>query len=1458
MNYLKKFLRRIPLRIANLRAREWATLGALCLIVLVIGALFHPHVQKRLVLKYVAPSVQQLRFDHLHILPWSVHITDLKVRVFGGEFAVDRLLLHFSTPSLLVRTITVNELRLSGGRFDLRGFTPPKSTSKGPFPGVFSSLDTGFDFELPKAELDAVVQLSEHQRVELNLHGGDIGPNVLGVLNFTGKFETGTNDSVKFDGDIELDQLTRGHFKSILVGMRAHATSPLLPQPEHLSIVAAITPTSNPPWQEFETTDGGTYFEPLPDKVQLTLEQQDVDKNVRAVVGVNALYDGRTGTFSGEYTLNSNDRVAKPYLGELTLPRFNQSASGVLSINLERLAGEITMDGRINFTELHRILGVDPNVPTELSLLQHIGLSFTPDNAVIEKMAIQLQDEDSQTVLSSALPQPFTVELANPAAALSHAQTLLQLDFGGILLAWFNAMLPDYEIVSGSINGNFEVSNDEQGKLVIAPRQSIELNDIRVEHGGLPLIENAKIQLTPRFEHSADQTTLDIPDFTILVDDAVLATAQIQGRSPTNENDSASIHIKLSGDVYIDPVFAQPAVKDYFSTLSLPKSLSLHFESALVQQEDRIRFDHLKAELLHPEKEKLLELQSKQPLTLFISGSGQQIKSADSGIATIGIRNIDLAWLNTFVTPYALDGTLKRANFTLHTAADGKYGLTPDTPLEISALNVSDGESRLIDNLWLSIQPKIEYAADATQITYDALRISAGKQHLIGGNGSVSLTHGDNTATTIGAAGQLRVTLNNIATQPVIAAALPTDNFTTPISTDVQYQLSHANAVTKIDSLDLRLLHNKTSFIDITTTHGVTLKQTLGPEESLAQHAVGEVELRIDDLSAAILADVLPSGTLDFDTINGVLRLSSDGERLSASAVEPLVVKTVRLIDADRNPLLHPFDIKSAGSVTAIGQSFDVAMEELSVNFRNASTTALGGKFTATIEPDHQIPLRRLHAEFNGVLPQLLNQPIALPDHALTSGRLSTTITVDPNGNISADTKLNQLASSEPLSIHTIEMPLLGNMRDDGKGFDFKMPLIGTGTSGISNASAIGEYVPVPGQPASLHVQILSELFYLNDILATITGITSNKETPDTIDDSAQDSVLIDEKPDSSAFWDVLPYSTQVDFEFKQVFYSDYVAFNGINGQIDIDDKTLALNGFSAHFHESPITFDGGLSFDANEDASDPYTAEFVGKIQDFDLNQFFTELTPTQTSRIEGLFGVDVAVAGSSPNAAEFRNRLLLDLKMTSRDGLFRPLPPDSALMVGATDTLGIIGEGLSYIPTGGFGAGAISRLVNYIAEIEYDSVEVRIKRDTSLDLAIERFDMLSPNIRMAASGSIKHIPGKDIIDSPLDVVANLNMVGKGAAILYSMDLLEQEQDRFGYWKGPEFKVWGSAAATESNLAEIIQRAGDGTVKGGLTRPISGLIGNLKYRWFGNDAEVAAAKREIESTDAAEETSTD
>ena len=327
-------------------------------------------------------------------------------------------------------------------------------------------------------------------------------------------------------------------------------------------------------------------------------------------------------------------------------------------------------------------------------------------------------------------------------------------------------------------------------------------------------------------------------------------------------------------------------------------------------------------------------------------------------------------------------------------------------------------------------------------------------------------------------------------------------------------------------------------------------------------------------------------------------------------------------------------------------------------------------------------------------------------------------------------------------------------------------------------------------------------------------------------------AVALDETRDPKAAWDVMPYGARLRFDIKKLFYTDYLAFDEVGGELNVRRRRLSLSDFSARFHDSRIALDGGLRF--RKDAPEPYSLALNGSVKDFDLQTFSSELVPGEKPQVEGLFGVTVEASGEMPNLGQLRNRAYFDIHMRSTDGVFRPLPPSSTLLIGASEVLGVIGEGLSYAPTGGFGAGAVARLVNYISRINYDLIEIRLRRGSSKRVRLSRFVVQSPTILLNAAGAVEYVPGLDLLDSPLDLQGSLNMLGRGAAILYSMDLMQEGKDEYGYFKGPAFLITGTPSAPESNFAAIIEQAGKGTVQGGITRPISGLIGNFKYRWFG------------------------
>ena len=127
---------------------------------------------------------------------------------------------------------------------------------------------------------------------------------------------------------------------------------------------------------------------------------------------------------------------------------------------------------------------------------------------------------------------------------------------------------------------------------------------------------------------------------------------------------------------------------------------------------------------------------------------------------------------------------------------------------------------------------------------------------------------------------------------------------------------------------------------------------------------------------------------------------------------------------------------------------------------------------------------------------------------------------------------------------------------------------------------------------------------------------------------------------------------------------------------------------------------------------------------------------------------------------------------------------------------------------------------------------------RDESGNVEIRKYVVQSPEMLMTARGGISYTDRFAVLPSPPQMDSQLDLRGRGAAIFYDLDLLQDERDAYGYWTGPAIKFWGTVAQSESNLSEIIETAGKGAVLGGLTRPISGLIGTVRHLWMDEEGE--------------------
>lgn len=1434
------------------RRRTVIALVVVVALLVVLGIVFHPAVQTHVAREQLGARLDAFAVERLHVLPWRARVRGLDMRHEGLELRVREAAVGYSPWRMLFDVLGVRWLEARGVELDVSDV--PASEARGePFGGLFAVLSKGYGVELGTLAARGRVRFDAERSLRFFVTGGGLAPEASGELELDVTVSDATDDSrVEVAGTVTLAQLEPGRFETAAADVLVRALSPRLPREEWLEVSATAAPVEVRRLDDDGEPDGWTV---TGDRFRLAIAKPGDAGNL-ASVSVTGTLDGRRGQLAGTYEIAAGDDLVTFYLEDVLLPVFAQTGGGDWRFDLRTLALGVAYRGEVSVSGLERILGENEALPEGLILEHSFALEAGPDAVTLEAFDAVLRVPPGDTVFSFALEAPLEAATAEPLAVLAPKRVVGHVALDGMPLEWLNGLLPEPWLQGGMLAGAFDLRTGD-GALELVPTEGLHVAAAELD-AALGVQGPLGVHLAPTLAWTESRVRVRVPRAKVVAGETSLGALGLSAVLDTTADTAPSPDVKLDAEFDLNAIAAAiPALRAPLADQPLPAGLTARIDGDLSVNAARVRVRTLEVSLRQHDAHPILVARVLQPFAVALDAGGPAIRNPEGELALLSFDDLDLAWLDPLWSGGSLSGRLAAGEMAVEAGGAGTLEVRARRALDFRDVAVATPEGPLVDALALTVSPEVDYAPGAVDLRYRALEVRVDGQRLASGQGDarVPLPRGNGEAEGAGespgeaadtpvptsASGSLALTLAALQRVPALAEAVRRLPAERNWRLEFDYDVSGDAERIDVAALDARLAIDAQTHVRIRNEAPLVVRPRIAADEALAQHLTGALTAELSGLSSAVLGDLLPLGELAFDDVSTLAVLRSDGAVLTADTSRPLVLSGVRL-GRGASATLAPFTVEAAASLNAAGARAQATLEALKVTFDAfPERPAIDGTLAFVLEPAHLIPLRRLDASLEGHLPPLLAQPAVMPGHRLRDGRFRLEVTVADDGAIVSDAVLDGLESSEPLAIAHAEAHAEGALAADGKGFRFQMPVSGQGRSGETDGLLVASYAPEGEDKALLELAFTSQRFLLNDVLATLDAVAAPRnKAARTADDKGEagdaPAAAPGVEPDDTPFWDVLPYDTRFAYYVRDLYYTDYVIFNDVTGDIGITSDRLAFDSLAGRFHASPMRFDGALEF-AGETRK-PYQLELEGTLTDFDLNQFFTELVPGDKPRVEGLFSVAVNGYGASPNMAQFRNELLFDMRLKSREGLFRPLPPGSGLMAGASDVLGIVGEGLSYMPTGGFGAGALSRLVNYIAVIDYDRIDIHVERDETRDIAIRRFLVQSPTVSLTASGGIDYVDGVDILQSPLSLNAQLNMSGKGAAILYSMDLLSDEQDDYGYYLGPQFRIRGTPADAESNFDEIVTAAADGTLKGGITRPLSGLIGNIKHRWFGDEPD--------------------
>jgi hypothetical protein len=811
--------------------------------------------------------------------------------------------------------------------------------------------------------------------------------------------------------------------------------------------------------------------------------------------------------------------------------------------------------------------------------------------------------------------------------------------------------------------------------------------------------------------------------------------------------------------------------------------LQTQFDLAEAEGIARLRQLEVKLAGEHP----VFELRATQAAEFNLRERRLQVGGTAPGeVLQLSVSGLPVAWVRPFVHGLDVSGGKITGQFTVSAEKD-RLLVRSLVPLQLDTISVVQDGRLLLDKATISLNLEASLAGKELQAKVSAFTLATPAGDSITAQAGISLPVTPNPA--------IAVTASFAADLPkLLAPWSPLGRIKAAGETD--FTLTGAN-------LELRRLHAK-----VTDGAGLTLfkAEALQPftldvaARRAAPAGKSVVELARIELGHIPLDRLplnQPGAKLGGAVEQGTFVLTADADKLTVRATAPLKLTDVSLTQ-DGQPALAGLSVEAQPSVEVTGHSAAKG-ETGDVTVRSANGAVLltlKGEASRSAEAG-----LRGTMTFNLEVPQLATQPLFAGAQVVSQGRASGEIraALGATNQVEARLTFNGLVSREGgQTLPVANLSFRAVAQADGK-LSVQVPLLLDRSGQRSDLNFALELAPAGGVFA-LDGKLTGEHVELADALSLL-GVFMDSAAPG---GKAAPAVAIPVKVTADTVPSWSHFTGRLALDIKSVTRGAEWSMTGLTGLVNITRDRVSLDKLQAAFSEkSRLAAKGDLKF---SQGAQPYQLGGEYSLTEFDAGRLFKALDPGKAPTVEGTFTVNGHLAGTGETLDRAMERTRGQLELTSRQGIFRGLQRTSnrvsitskAVELGASMLGTLLGAqkatkaaekvaGTAYF---------VDQLAQSVAELNYDQLNVRLVRDESLNMRLEDFSLVAPEIRLLGKGDVTYVADKPLLEQPLNVSLSLAGRGKIEQILGKLRLLDGTRDELGYAKTSQpITVTGSLA---------------------------------------------------------------
>lgn len=519
-----------------------------------------------------------------------------------------------------------------------------------------------------------------------------------------------------------------------------------------------------------------------------------------------------------------------------------------------------------------------------------------------------------------------------------------------------------------------------------------------------------------------------------------------------------------------------------------------------------------------------------------------------------------------------------------------------------------------------------------------------------------------------------------------------------------------------------------------------------------------------------VLGDIEVTG----EELKGEFAAAAHAGGLTLRAKSPLTAGHVSVSQGGK-PMLNDVSISLSLSADYSPSGWQANIAQFTAQTGNAtvlSLTAKAGQLAGANQPV------KATGSWTASLPALLAQPVVTGTAVLASGAAKGDFdaSIDSKKAVQAKITLSDLVAvtKEKLPTTTIDAHAEA---DANNTTTFNVGLVFDQAGRKSDLTLSGTAGSAAGATA-LQARATSELIVVEDVQLLLLPLAASPAP------AAQPATTPGR--DAAAFWGAI--TGDFALALKKVVSANAFTVTNVAGAVKVDPAALKFDNVSAEFGQgSNLKVSGGFTFDAKKDA--PYALLTDLTVNNFDTGPAFRALNPDKPPTLEAKVNVTAHVIANGINLTDVADHAQGDFQLTSKSGIFRALSADVSDKVQKTQATvaalgGILGAVTGRKEYGDYAnkSQILSDIAKALAEIPFDQLNVQAKRDSTLNIKLTDFTLISPEVRLLGTGSVTYQEKVPLLGQPLSLQLTLSARGKTGDLMKRAGLLDTKQDNLGY----------------------------------------------------------------------------